>query len=135
MSELSTSPITTTASSNNSNSNNKITIRYRFGIAPDHKVETDPSLMETVRAMNKIDGAVFLGTVLAPSFYGYRLQSTKIVIITQINFVNFFLESFSGVYFKFGLATGLFAGAVYAYCRSYTRLTGIFIATPKYQVE
>ena len=139
MSESSTSPITTTTSSNNSNTNtntnNKITIRYRFGMAPDHKIETDPSLMETVRAMNKIDGAVFLGTVLAPSFYGYRLQSTKAVIINQITFIIVFLESFSGVYFKFGLATGLFAGAVYAYCRSYTRLTGIFIATPKYQVE
>lgn len=56
---------------------NKITIRYRFGMAPDHKIENDPSIMETVRAMNKIDVAVFLGTVLVPSIYGYRLQSKK----------------------------------------------------------
>lgn len=62
---------------NTNTSSNKITIRYRFGMAPDHKIENDPSLMETVRAMNKIDAAVFLGTVLVPSIYGYRLQSKK----------------------------------------------------------
>lgn len=44
-------------------------------MAPDRKIETDPSLMETVKAMNKIDGAVFLGTFLVPTLYGYRLQS------------------------------------------------------------
>jgi hypothetical protein len=68
------------SSSNQSQSrghSSKITIRYRFGMAPDHKIETDPTLMETVRAMNKIDGAVFLGTVLAPSIYGYRLNSKR----------------------------------------------------------
>ena len=69
-------PEPTTATTNDAApSPNKVTIRYRFGIAPDHKIETDPSLMETVRAMDKIDGAVFLGTVLVPSFYGYHLES------------------------------------------------------------
>lgn len=65
------------STSTSTSTGNKITIRYRFGMAPDHKIENDPSLMETVRAMNKIDAAVFLGTVLVPSIYGYRLQSKK----------------------------------------------------------
>lgn len=43
-----------------------------------------------------------------------------------------YLESFSGIYFKFGLTAGLFAGSIYAYCRSYARLTGLSISTPKY---
>lgn len=54
---------------------NKVKIHYRFGIAPDRKMETDPSIMETVKAMNKTDGAVFLGTFLVPTLYGYRIQS------------------------------------------------------------
>lgn len=40
------------------------------------------------------------------------------------------LGSFSNLYFKFGLGTGLFAGAAYAYCRSWARLTGLSIPTP-----
>lgn len=93
MSESSAYPNTTTTTTSSNNSyNNKVTIRYRFGIAPDHKIETDPSLMETVRAMNKIDGAVFLGTVLFPSFYAYRIQSNEIYIFRVINFFRIFFR-------------------------------------------
>ena len=52
-----------------------IRIRYRFGMAPDHVITNDPSLMEVINGLNKIDGAVFLTTVLIPSIYGYRTQS------------------------------------------------------------
>ena len=59
----------------NSNSNPPMRIRYRFGMAPDHIITNDPNLSEVLRGMNKIDGAVFLTTVLIPSIYGYRTQS------------------------------------------------------------
>lgn len=52
-----------------------IKLRYRFGMAPDRTITSDPSLMETVGAMNKVDGAVLLGTTLVPAIYGYRIQS------------------------------------------------------------
>lgn len=58
-----------------SNSNPPMRIRYRFGMAPDHIITNDPNLSEVLRGMNKIDGAVFLTTVLIPSIYGYRTQS------------------------------------------------------------
>lgn len=61
----------------NSSDKNPITIRYRFGMAPDRKIESDPSLMETIRAMDRVDGAVFLSTFLVPSIYGYRIQSNS----------------------------------------------------------
>lgn len=59
------------------NSFRPITIRYRFNMAPDHKIITEPSLSETMKGLNKSDVVVFLSTVLIPSFYGYRLQSKQ----------------------------------------------------------
>ena len=52
-------------------------IRYRFGMAPDHVITRDPSLKEVIKEMDKIDGMVFLATVLIPSIYGYRTQSMR----------------------------------------------------------
>lgn len=107
-------------------------IRYRFGISPDRAIINDPSIKEIMKEMNKIDAAVFLSTVLIPSIYGYRTQSTPIMRIQKFSFLYFFiLDSFSSFYFKFGLGTGLIAGSVYAYVRSWARLRGLSIPTPK----
>ena len=52
-----------------------IKIRYLFNMAPDHIICNDPSVLETVKAMDRIDGGVFLATTLIPSFYGYQIHS------------------------------------------------------------
>ncbi len=73
---LSLAKMSATSESSLSNQTNPslIKIRYRFGMAPDRIIDTDPSIVETVRAMEKMDGAVFAGTTLIPAIYGYRIQ-------------------------------------------------------------
>lgn len=58
-------------------SSSPLTIRYRFGMAPDRQLTDDPSLSATVRAMERSDVAVFAVTALIPSLYGYRIESTE----------------------------------------------------------
>lgn len=65
-------------------SNNKIKIRHRFGMAPDHEVKIDPNLIETIKGMNRSDGLVLLSTILIPSIYGYRIQSKNSYIANQL---------------------------------------------------
>ncbi len=50
------------------------TIRYRFGMAPDRQLTSEPSLREVISELNLIDGAVLAVSVLLPSYYGYRLR-------------------------------------------------------------
>lgn len=52
-----------------------IKIKYLFNMVPDHIITNDPSVLETVKAMDRIDGGVFLATTLIPSFYGYQIHS------------------------------------------------------------
>lgn len=75
MSEMSTSSSESKSTFSSGTSLQPIKIRYKFGMAPDRIIDTDPSVMETVRAMDKVDGAVFIGTTLIPAIYGYRIQS------------------------------------------------------------
>ena len=58
------------------NSSSKFSfIRYRFGMAPDRRIDRDPGFVETVRSFDRTDAAVLIATVLIPSAYGYRIQS------------------------------------------------------------
>ncbi len=50
------------------------TIRYRFGMAPDRELTSEPSFSQVISEFNGVDGAVFAATVLIPSIYGYRLR-------------------------------------------------------------
>ena len=68
-----------------------VTIRYRFNMAPDRVIVTEPSLHEIGKELNKVDLAVFMGTVLVPSIYGYRVQSTMKFIIKSFSFIFFTL--------------------------------------------
>ena len=52
-----------------------IKILYLFNMEPDHVITNDPSVFETIKEMDKIDGGVFLATTLIPSFYGYQIHS------------------------------------------------------------
>jgi hypothetical protein len=54
-----------------------VTIRYRFNMAPDRLIISKPTLQQIGNELNKVDLAVFLGTVLIPSIYGYRIQSKR----------------------------------------------------------
>lgn len=60
------------------------TIRYRFGMAPDRELVSDPSFSQIISELNASDGAVFAASVLIPTLYGFRLRRTLLQMRQKI---------------------------------------------------